>query len=156
MSDNSKSTSSPSKKKNRLLLYIKAPLRVLCRARDFYVRSMTSCAGRIDMEGGAYPLGYPMAAGPLPRSFSVASGKSGASEEDLQELIRTASLRRARSQGANAAAVPGAVPRSQSVAVTRIDEDKPCEFGDEKPVGEIIPRSRSYAPGAERKQRNLS
>ncbi|XP_074592278.1 uncharacterized protein LOC141848061 [Curcuma longa] len=156
MSSGSMSTSSPSKKKNRLLRYIKAPLRVLCRARDFYVRSMTSCAGRIDMEGGAYTVGYPMASGPLPRSFSVASGRSGASETDLQDLIRTASLRRARSQGAIAGAVPGAVPRSQSVAVTRIDEDKPFEFGDENSGGEIILRSRSYAPGAERKQKNLA
>ncbi|KAG6484354.1 uncharacterized protein LOC122011383 [Zingiber officinale] len=152
MSSGRKSTSSPSQKKNRVLQYVKAPLRVLCRARDFYVRSMTSCAGRIEVEGGAYSMGYPMASGPLPRNFSVASGRSGASEEDLQDLIRTASLRRARSQGSTAAAVP----RSQSVAVARIDEDKECEFGDENPGGEIVLRSRSYAPGAERKQRNFA
>ncbi|URE03364.1 hypothetical protein MUK42_22837 [Musa troglodytarum] len=133
---------------------MKAPLRALCHARDFYVRSMNSCAGR--MEYGP-PLGYGPQLGALPRSYSLhQSTRSSASDEDLRQLIRAASLRGAlsRSPGHGTPPPPSAVPRSQSVAFGRIDEDKPCEFGDAKVGADLLlPRSRSYAPGRERKAR---
>ncbi|CAD5176531.1 unnamed protein product [Musa acuminata subsp. burmannicoides] len=118
---------------------MKAPVRALCRARDLYVRSMNSCAGR--MEYGP-PLGCPHFED-LPRSYGLQS----AGDEDLRELMRAAS----RSLGT---LPPPAVPRSQSVAVGRIDEDKPCDFG-EVAVGAdlLLPRSRSHDPGAKRKAR---
>lgn len=61
-----KSTSSST---NRLPRYMKAPLRVLCPARDLYMSSMTSCAGAIKMEGVGYHMGgYMMAS--VPRAAS--------------------------------------------------------------------------------------
>ncbi|XP_073005846.1 uncharacterized protein [Typha latifolia] len=118
---------------------LRAPLRVLGRARDFYVRSMTGCAGH--MNYGA-PMGYP-ALGSVPRSYSMNS----TSDDDLRELIRAASQRR----GGGGGGVAGHVQRSQSVAVGRIDEDAPLEFNDRDfKIGSdlLFPRSRSYAAGA--------
>ncbi|CAD5169599.1 uncharacterized protein LOC103983578 [Musa acuminata AAA Group] len=133
---------------NRLGRCMKAPLRALCHARDFYVRSMNSCAGRME---------YGLQMGDLPRSYSLhQSTRSSASDEDLRQLIRAASLRRALSQSTvhGTPPPPSAVPRSQSVAIGRIDEDKPCEFGDAKVGADfLLPRSRSYAPGRERNAR---
>ncbi|KAJ8506704.1 hypothetical protein OPV22_007590 [Ensete ventricosum] len=132
---------------------MKAPLRALGHARDFYVRSMNSCASR--MEYGP-ALGCPQL-GSLPRSYSLhQSTRSSASDEDLRQLTRAASLRRAlsRSPGHGTPPPPPAVPRSQSVAIGRIDEDKPCEFGDAKVGADwLLPKSRSYAPGRRRKAR---
>ncbi|WOK95442.1 hypothetical protein Cni_G04149 [Canna indica] len=71
-------------------------------------------------------------------------GTKGATsaDEDLRELIRVASLKRSRSLGLATCTTPPpplrtalAVPRSQSVAVGRIDEDKRCDFGDEETHG---------------------
>ncbi|PAN09363.1 hypothetical protein PAHAL_2G017100 [Panicum hallii] len=125
----------------------RAPRRALCAARDLYVRSLTGCAGHLPGEAA---FGYPSFAGaPGFRVDSFASSRrsSDAGDEDLRELIRAASQRRAAE--AAAAAHPAAVPRSQSVAMARIDEDRPCDFGG--PL--VFPRSRSCAVGAARRGR---
>ncbi|WOK99597.1 hypothetical protein Cni_G08309 [Canna indica] len=146
------------RKSGRFNQALKAPFRMLSRARDLYVRSMTSCAGRIEHLGPQ--LAYPT----LPRSFSTHSAGATSADEDLRELIRVASLKRSRSLGLATATppppsplrAPAAVPRSQSVAVGRIDEDKPCDFGDVKPGEDLLlPRSRTYAPGAKRNARGM-
>ncbi|XP_010942045.1 uncharacterized protein [Elaeis guineensis] len=126
----------------------RAPLRVLCRARDLYVRSLNGCAGRVQY-GAA--IGYPTFA-TVPRSYSVGSARTSASDEDLRELIRAASQGRAGLLNARDGVV---VPRSQSVAIGRIDEDKPCDFDDDVRVGSdlLFPRSRSCAVGAKRRPR---
>lgn len=123
----------------------RAPRRALGRARDLYVRSLTGCAGHLPADAA---FGYPsFAAAPLPRADSFASSRrSGVyDDDDLRELIRAASQRRAAE--AAAAAEPVTVPRSQSVAMARIDEDRPCEFAG---AGVVFPRSRSCAAGASR------
>ena len=110
----------------------RGPRRALCAARDLYVRSLTGCAGHLP---GDAAFGYPTFA--APPSFR-ADGSSASSrrssfdtDDDLRELIRAASQRRVdeAAQAAAAARHPAAVPRSQSVAMARIDEDAPCEFG---------------------------
>ena len=127
----------------------RAPLRALSAARDLYVRSLTGCAGHLP---GDAAFGYPSFAG-APAGFRVDSfassrRSSGAGDEDLRELIRAASQRRAAE--AAAAALPAAVPRSQSAAaMARIDEDGPCDFAG--PL--VFPRSRSCAVGAAPKGR---
>ncbi|CAL9102287.1 unnamed protein product [Musa textilis] len=139
---------------SRLSRCMKAPIRMLCRACDFYVRSMNSCAGRVP-QGGA--LGYTMTT-TLPRSFSVQSGRTSMSgDDDLQELIRASSVSRTGGgrfdlKGASPQQ-PAVVPRSQSVAIGRIDEDKPCDFGDDVKLGSdfLFPRSRSYAVAPRRR-----
>lgn len=131
---------------------IKAPIRVLSKARDFYMRTLLGCAGKVNSYGpydGA--MGYPT--GPylttLPRSFSAASSSSDSNyDNDLRELIRIASAR-----GNTVKKVEGMVPRSKSVHINigRIDEEKACEFGGEeediklKKIDNLFPRSRSYA-----------
>lgn len=67
-------------------------------------------------------------------------------DDDMRELVRAASQRLAAERAA-AAAEPATVPRSQSVAMARIDEDRPCEFAG---VGLVFPRSQSCAVGAGR------
>jgi hypothetical protein len=128
-------------KPSRLTRLLFAPIRALGRVRDFYVRGMTGCAGHMH-----YGSGFGYDAYNLPRSFSTTSDRVGASDEDLRELIRAASQKQARGSGLN-----GLPPRSRSVAVGRIDEDAPFDFGiaNSLDVGSnlLFPRSQSYATG---------
>ncbi|KAK3021913.1 hypothetical protein RJ639_045207 [Escallonia herrerae] len=112
-------------------------MRVLSKARDFYIRSMSECAGQVGF-GASMGMGCPTPhISSLPRSFSVGS-TSSSYDQDFRELVRAASTRslggkvdlefRQRQSPASGVNV---VPRSQSVAVGRIDEDKPCEFGED-------------------------
>lgn len=131
-------------KPSRLSRVLLAPIRALGRVRDFYVRSITDCAGHM-----SYGSGFGYDSYNLPRSFSVTSDRISASDEDLRELIRAASQKQARGGGVN-----GMPPRSRSVAVGRIDEDAPFDFGavDGLEVGTnlVFPRSQSYASGGTR------
>ncbi|KAL6647127.1 hypothetical protein ACP70R_014564 [Stipagrostis hirtigluma subsp. patula] len=124
----------------------RAPRRALGAARDLYVRSLTGCAGHLSADAA---FGYPTFAAVAPCSVdsfaSSASRRSGVDDDDLRELIRAASQRRAAE--AAAAAQPPAVPRSQSVAMARIDEDRPCEFDGAGAGAVFLPRSRSCAVG---------
>ncbi|XP_068655311.1 uncharacterized protein [Aristolochia californica] len=126
---------------NKFTRCIKAPIRVLCKARDFYVRSMTNCAGNMN---------YSMYPSTLPKSFSVASSRAS-DEEDLREVMRMVSQRSQRETSGTLSqpSVMGAqgLPKSFSVGIGRIDEDKPCYFQEDFKMNTDIlyPRSRSYA-----------
>uniref|UniRef100_A0A0D9WV37 Uncharacterized protein n=1 Tax=Leersia perrieri TaxID=77586 RepID=A0A0D9WV37_9ORYZ len=129
----------------------RAPRRALGRARDFYVKSVTGCAGHLPPDA-AFGYSYPAFSAPSPamsRSSSYASSSSrfaaggGGGDDDMRELIRAASQRLAAEQAA-ANQPPASVPRSQSVAMARIDEDRPCEFAG---AGLFFPRSQSCAVG---------
>ncbi|KAJ7944543.1 3-isopropylmalate dehydratase large subunit like [Quillaja saponaria] len=148
------------KKRSKESLFIrvmKAPIRVLSKARDVYVQSMTECSGRF--EYGAAAMGCPAAhvSSTLPTSFSVGSTKSS-NDDDYKELIRAASTRSNlgnnemdlylvhKLQESIAKQSPATVPRSESVGIGRIDEDNPCDFDEEiKVKNDLFPRSRSYA-----------
>ncbi|XP_058081133.1 uncharacterized protein LOC131229248 [Magnolia sinica] len=125
-------TSSP----NIFIRCIKAPIRVLSKARDFYVESLTNCAGRAHYGGGARSL---------PKSFSVSSSRAS-EDEDIRALMRALSQ---KSQGETPVGSFGSkgLPKSFSVAISRIDEDEPCDFKDDIKVNSdlLYPRSRSYA-----------
>ncbi|CAN6286951.1 unnamed protein product [Urochloa humidicola] len=111
----------------------RAPLRALVRARDLYVSRMAACAGG---GGGRGLVG--LVAMPRCQSHGFYRSAAGAGgDDDVRELIRAAS--RAGPPRA------GAAPRSQSVAIGRIDEDRPCEFGmeDEERAQALGPRSKS-------------
>ncbi|KAJ8460055.1 hypothetical protein OPV22_032981 [Ensete ventricosum] len=107
---------------SRLGRCMKAPLRMLCRARDIFPSARTS-----------------------------------AGDDDLRELMLAASLARARTLPRRAPAP--AVRKSQSLAIGRIDEDKPClSFEDGVEVGSSLVfarRSRSCAAGAKRRARSF-
>ncbi|KAL9326843.1 hypothetical protein ACSQ67_007488 [Phaseolus vulgaris] len=138
-------------KESKLSTYMKAPLRFLKKARDMYVRGMIRCSAQLSHVDAAMgcPTGQLCT---LPRSFSVGSAtRSTASDDDFKELIRAASL---RSYGpgfefGEAAVMKMKMSRSRSAGIGRIDEDKPCEFGDDaimvRPRPNVYPRSKSYA-----------
>ncbi|KAL8034337.1 hypothetical protein ABFX02_12G021500 [Erythranthe guttata] len=146
------------RKKSKFARYTKGPIKILTRVRDFYVQSLTGCAGQVSYGGDAF--GFPAAHNfsNLPRSLSASSSysNSGTRDEDLRELVRIASTRsltgkieaellRSPVRGGGVAAIR----RSRTVTIGRIDEEKPCEFGGvEGGCGaraEVFPRSRSYA-----------
>ncbi|KAI3524653.1 hypothetical protein L1887_03315 [Cichorium endivia] len=83
-----------------------------------------------------------------PKSYSTTSSRN----EDFAELMRIASTRNLgnRLDGEflrqQQSVAPPPLPRSQSVAIGRIDEDSPADFGDDfrlKP--KMFLRSRSHA-----------
>ncbi|XP_042493216.1 uncharacterized protein LOC122072854 [Macadamia integrifolia] len=142
-------------KQSRMSRMAKAPIRILCKARDLYVQTLTSCAGNMRHGGNYDTNGLPAApksSSNFPRSFSVTSSRSSAaSDEDFRQLMRVASLKalhnkygtqspqqqwgRSQSVGASAPKGKGTLmPRSvsHSVAIARIDEDKPCDFAEEE------------------------
>ncbi|KAB2036848.1 hypothetical protein ERO13_D03G029900v2 [Gossypium hirsutum] len=136
-------------KESKLSRYLKAPIRFLIKARDVYIKSMSEYSERI---GFGTTMGCPTGqVNALPRSYSVGSTKSINADEDLRELIRAASIRSSRDKARldlhrRQPARTGAnrMPRSHSVVIGRINEDKPCEFGDGDEQG-VLPRTRSYA-----------
>ncbi|KAG2535513.1 uncharacterized protein LOC120687520 [Panicum virgatum] len=118
---------------------VRAPFRALVRARDLYVSRMAACAGGGGRGAGLGPVG--LVAAPRCQSHGFYRSGSGA-DDDVRELIRAAS-RAGRPPGVGV----GVGPRSQSVAVARIDEDRACEFGlgDGERAQALEPRSKSCA-----------
>ncbi|KAL3505105.1 hypothetical protein ACH5RR_034946 [Cinchona calisaya] len=144
---------------NRFLRIMTIPIRALGKARDFYVRSMSSCGTRIGYGGaGGMPSANYM--GNLPRSFSVNSSISD-DNDDFRELIKVASTRSlagrldlnnlySLQQQTMPSSLKGMPPRSCSVGMGRIDEEKPYVLGEEKmntmnQSEAIFPRSKSHA-----------
>ncbi|KAG8373837.1 hypothetical protein BUALT_Bualt11G0066700 [Buddleja alternifolia] len=136
-------------KESKFAKYMKVPIRILARARDFYVQSLSGCAAGQVAYGH---MGCPTA---LPRDFSANSSYSDYSnrDEDLRELIRIASTRSLTGKieaellrSKKATPLGGGMPRSRTVTIGRIDEEKPCEFGgdDDEERVEVYPRSKSY------------
>ena len=142
---------------NRFLRFIAVPFKALGKARDLYVRSLTSCASRVSYghSSGDYTGQY----SGLPRSFSASSATSN-DNEDLRELIRAASVRSLGhrnememflQQQLRLQMGSKGLPKSCSVGMGRIDEEKPCEFEEndavvvDKKQDFLYPRSKSYA-----------
>ncbi|EOA33874.1 hypothetical protein CARUB_v10021366mg [Capsella rubella] len=87
-------------KQNRFLRIITMPLKVLCKARDLYMRSITGCAARTH-----YSSAVDAASVPFPRSRSTSSAFSSSAassrrrssdytfDDDYSELLRAASAR---------------------------------------------------------------
>ncbi|KAE8704138.1 Calcium-transporting ATPase 3 family protein [Hibiscus syriacus] len=147
---------------NKFLRFIMIPFRALGKAKDLYVKSLTSCAASVSFSqgGGDYAGQYPG----LPRSFSASSAASSRDDEDLRDLIRAAS---ARSLGhknevemflqeqLKQMRAAKELPKSSSVGMGRIDEDKPFEFEENNQVHRVennnkkqdslFTRSKTYA-----------
>ncbi|CAM0954639.1 unnamed protein product [Alopecurus aequalis] len=133
--------------KNSVGRWLGAPWRALSRACDSYVRKMSACAGGMPSQyaGAAGRGGYGGGGMQQAATFSSRSTRRGpnGADEDVSDLVRAMSLRQHRD-------VPVATvqARSRSVAVGRIDEDAPFEFGaDAASVGipPLARRSRSAA-----------
>ncbi|GMI86511.1 hypothetical protein like AT4G37700 [Hibiscus trionum] len=131
---------------SKLSRYVKAPIRILIKARDLYIKSMTEYSERISF---GTVMGCPTGqVHGLSRSYSVGTTKSRNGEDDLRELIRAASTRSLRNHGKQPGRrYPATGAANHGVGIGRIDEDKPCEFEDEdriKVKTGVFPRSRSY------------
>lgn len=149
-------------KKNKLIICVKAPLRILKKAMNLYVSSIMQCSGRMGNGGFATGPRRPINDG-LPKSLSIGSSRTCfLTEEDLRELIRAASTgsqqnsiiqmdlvlqSHPKTNRGSTVAAPGFVPRSFTTGMGRIDEDKPCEFEDDDICvnTNVCPRSRSHA-----------
>ncbi|CAN6337113.1 unnamed protein product [Urochloa humidicola] len=147
---------------SKLGRWLGAPVRALSRACDTYVRRMSACAGRMPTHAAAYGGRGGFAPGSMQAAtFSSRSrrggGSGGGGDDDVGELVRAMSQRQAsvglgrRGEGV-AEAVVSVPVRSRSVAVGRIDEDAPCEFGADDVVrvgggAPAVRRARSVAVG---------
>ncbi|XP_072971848.1 uncharacterized protein [Typha angustifolia] len=122
---------------------IKAPIKALGRARDFYVNSLTGCSGRAQ-QAQVVGLGRGMVSRSQSNAFYRSATSSG--ENDARELVRAASNRSLGLSSARPMKIAGVGPRSQSVAIVRIeriDEEEDCsEFGEDSKIGSL-PRSHS-------------
>ncbi|XP_073051732.1 uncharacterized protein [Primulina eburnea] len=150
---------------SRFLRIVTIPIRALGKARDRYVKSLTDYADRVNYSTSTKFVGVSRASG-LPKSFSVNPARSYDSE-DFRELVRVASARSLgtsadldvymkqqtkTTEGPRSGVRAGMPPRSSSVAMGRIDEDKACSsFGEEinnvlnlKKELKNAPRSKSY------------
>ncbi|XP_076959950.1 uncharacterized protein LOC143636178 [Bidens hawaiensis] len=148
--------------KKLMMRIITTPYRAICKARDFYIRSITDCANHTNY-GGVAAASF---GAPISRTSSTSSfGSNTAAAEDLRELIRANSTARMGNVEITRADVElyvkqymmttkgsRRVPRSASVGMSRIDEDGPVSFADDEDVGRkvksdhlMFPRSRSHA-----------
>lgn len=142
-------------KERKLGWYMKAPIRILIKIRDFYLQGITQCSGTFDY---GVAMGCPTPnISTLPKSFSTNSTKSS-NNDDYNELLRVASTRSVGSNNIQQDPLrkqqvtkspmtgPDNMSRSRSVNIGRIDEDEPCEFEEDVKVNtDVYPRSRSYA-----------
>ncbi|KAJ4714695.1 Usher syndrome type-1C protein-binding protein [Melia azedarach] len=155
------SSKKPSKEGNRLTKYVKKSVKMLMKARDCYIQSMSQCSDTVVFSTAmGCPTGH---INTLPRSYSVSSTRSS-KDEDFRELLRVASTKslgkkidlefQKRQQLARQSPTPSPgtnkMPRSHStgIGIGRIDEDKPCDFEDDlkaRPGANLYPRSKSYA-----------
>lgn len=150
-------TTKKASKQSKLSKFIKSPIRILIKARDIYIKSMSECSDRL---GYGTVMGCPtgQVVNTLPKSFSVNSTKSSSHDDDYRELLRAAStrglnsrvqldvLQRQQSRKSLNTTAATHMPRSHSVGIGRIDEEKACEFEDDFKVRtDVFPRSRSYA-----------
>ncbi|CAF2040756.1 BnaA09g14660D [Brassica napus] len=161
--------------KNRFFRIITMPLKVLGKARDLYMRSITGCAARTHYSSAD------AVSVPFPRSRSTSSAFSSTTssrrmssdftfDDDYSELVRAASVRslghkneidmirhqqlqqRQENRVAVGAAVAakGGLPKSSSVGMpmARIDEENEEEGSlknQKKGSDFLYPRSRSHA-----------
>ncbi|KAL3526905.1 hypothetical protein ACH5RR_011561 [Cinchona calisaya] len=152
--------SNKASKEGKFARCIKAPIRILSRARDLYVKSMSDCAANVGTYGSMSLMGCPtpQVSTSLPRIFSAGSSASS-NTDGCSELMRLASTRnlgkkieletlrqqQSRIQSPTSGGV-NVVPRNHTVAIGRIDEDKACEFGEDIQLKTtVFPGSRSHA-----------
>ncbi|ESQ29580.1 hypothetical protein EUTSA_v10023719mg [Eutrema salsugineum] len=161
--------------KNRFLRIISMPLKVLVKARDLYMRSITGCAARTHYSSAdAVSIPFPRSRSTSSAFSSSASSRRRSSdftfEDDYSELLRAASVRslghkngidmfihqQLQQRKGNHVAVgavavaKGGLPKSSSVGMkmAKIDEEDE-EEGSVKNLKKgsdfLYPRSRSYA-----------
>ncbi|KAK8579960.1 hypothetical protein V6N13_143108 [Hibiscus sabdariffa] len=130
---------------NKFVRGLKAPFQALRKARDGYIRILTSCDSSIDY--GYCPSHFPRQNHELPRSYSERSSATSNVKEEavLTELARAASVPSSSHGNEMDVFSPKQLRAKMRSRVLpknmgRIDEDKPCEFEDNNVV--IVERRR--------------
>ncbi|KAJ9159380.1 hypothetical protein P3X46_024889 [Hevea brasiliensis] len=145
---------SKANKQSKLMMeIILAPIKILSKARDFYMKSMVDCAGRVGYTTVVF--GGPVASQSvqLPKSFSVSSSSQGSkNNEELRQLLQGSGMEsldmmnsRQRQQVRIKAMESGDMGRCYSVGlgkIGKIDEEKACSFREDE---DLCPRSRCHA-----------
>ncbi|XP_031249428.1 uncharacterized protein LOC116107272 [Pistacia vera] len=143
---------SKANKRSKFMLVILAPVKILSRARDFYVKGMQDCNGRIVNYDGTVVCPTAQVVH-LSKSLSVNSSKP-IDDVEFRELLRAASRKNMQLNlygRAERTKQSGGMGRSYSVSMGkmgRIDEEGPCSFeedGSNSKADVLYPRSRSYA-----------
>ncbi|XP_059068237.1 uncharacterized protein LOC131858804 [Cryptomeria japonica] len=99
-----------------------SPIPYLLKALDFYVRSVSQCAGRANYKGLAGG-GFGVPAIVLPKSFTVTSTLTN--DDEFSDLVRAASQRSISSPAAQGKEIPIRFRTNDAPSVGRIDEDSP-------------------------------
>ncbi|KAE8707925.1 FKBP-type peptidyl-prolyl cis-trans isomerase family protein [Hibiscus syriacus] len=133
------------KSSNKFVRFLKAPFKALRKARDGYIRILTSCAS--NMHYGLCASYFPGQFYELPTSFSERSSATSDVKEEavLRELIRAASSSKRWTQTEMSSPKQLRMKmRSRGLPknMGRIDEDKPCEFEDNDVV--IVDRRMKF------------
>ncbi|KAJ4716116.1 3-isopropylmalate dehydratase large subunit like [Melia azedarach] len=138
---------SKGKKQGKFKQIIVSPIRILRKARDFYMKGIENCAGRV---GNGAAIGCPSAqvAARLPKSFSANSFNACSIDEEFRQLLRATSARNMESKLKEIRQTTALQTSSNSVGVGkigRIDEDEACEFQEDGSKADLLyPRSRSH------------
>ncbi|KAJ9175093.1 hypothetical protein P3X46_013675 [Hevea brasiliensis] len=137
-----------------LMQIILAPIKILSKAKDFYMKSMVECGGRVGYTTVVFGGPAVSQSVYLPRSFSfVGSSSQGTNQNEefgqfLQRSTRRESLNMnnmQRLEVRRTAIECSDIGRSYSVGlgkIGRIDEEKPCSFREDE---DSYPKSRSHA-----------
>ncbi|KZV48429.1 hypothetical protein F511_17511 [Dorcoceras hygrometricum] len=125
------------RKRSRLIRCMEGPFRILARARDLYFQN-TSSGVHLFSGGGAMSCPSPQIKS-LSRNISLTSTISSRSSSSGGHSIRSIPMIR------RAKAAP--VPRSRSVPIGRIDEDKCCHFGVDNEPEVVYPKSKQKLRG---------
>ncbi|KAJ9128480.1 hypothetical protein P3X46_034967 [Hevea brasiliensis] len=141
---------------SKLVQMTRAPISVMCKARNFYVKSMLKFAGSGEVGYGGIGGGTAQ----LPKSFSVNPSSAVDDEEEFKKLLRLLSakgiseletyLHCRESDGRSYSKGSSGMKRSYSFGIGktgRIDGDRACSFreDDNDAKANLYPRSRSHA-----------
>lgn len=146
-------------KKNKCRRCSRGFTRFLNKLKDFYVKSMTELAYKV--ESGCGPTDINVST--LPKSFSTSSRRFSSSDQDLAELVKIASRRgltkkakfefQNQQRSTHGSVSTNGVPHRRSVGMGKIDEDKAYDVNEIdgfnlNPIK--YPRSKSHAVSSNR------
>ncbi|WCJ18029.1 hypothetical protein M5689_000411 [Euphorbia peplus] len=136
-------------KANKIAKLTKASIKILCKARDVYVKGLLGFSG---VGNGSTGIGGGIAR--LPKSFSVNSSME-VDEEELRRLLRLKSQKESETRSFTRKDVElystdcNGMKRSYSVGlgkIGKIEEDRACSFREDViDVNNLYPRSKSHA-----------
>ena len=143
---------------SKLLQITKTPIRIFCKARDFYVKNMLDFANSGKVGCGSIGGGVAN----LPKSYSVNSSSTREADDvEFRQLLRLLSKKGSEMESymqyckqgdhrRSCSRESSAMRRSYSVGlgkIGKIDEDRACSFReDEEDANEYLyNRSRSHA-----------